>query len=63
LLEVQADLSRGPQGADKPMSCSASQLAKVASQKPRDEQSIARLLGDSHADRFGAAFLNILREV
>jgi len=27
LLECQADLSRGPEGTDKPMSCSASQLA------------------------------------
>ncbi|MCF2871648.1 DNA helicase RecQ [Octadecabacter sp. G9-8] len=62
LLEVQADLSRGPDGADKPMSCSASQLAKVASQKPRDEQAITRIIGDRHADRFGAAFLDILRE-
>lgn len=61
LLEVQADLSRGPSGADKPMSCSASQIAKVASQKPRDEAAITRLLGDRAADRFGAAFLDILR--
>ncbi|AGI70122.1 ATP-dependent DNA helicase RecQ [Octadecabacter antarcticus 307] len=62
LLEVQADLSRGPSGADKPMSCSASQIAKVASQKPRDEAAITRLLGDRAADRFGAAFLDILRD-
>jgi ATP-dependent DNA helicase RecQ len=63
LLEVQADLSRGPEGTDKPMSCSASQLAKVASQKPSDVQSITRLLGDRHADRFGTAFLSVLRDV
>jgi ATP-dependent DNA helicase RecQ len=44
------------------MSCSASQLAKVASQKPRDEAAITRLLGDRAADRFGAAFLDILRD-
>lgn len=62
LLEVQADLSRGPEGTDKPMSCSASQLAKVASQKPNDEQAIVRLLGDRHADRFGSAFLSVLRD-
>ncbi|HCP81333.1 MAG TPA: DNA helicase RecQ [Octadecabacter sp.] len=61
LLEVQADLSRGPQGTDKPMSCSASQLAKVANLKPNDEQAITRLLGDRHATRFGAAFLSVLR--
>ena len=62
LLEVQAGLSRGPEGTDKPMSCSASQLAKVASQKPRDEAALTRLLGDRHADRFGSAFLDILRD-
>ncbi|MFT7370247.1 MAG: ATP-dependent DNA helicase RecQ [Alteromonas macleodii] len=62
LLETQALLSRGPSGTDKPMSCSAAQLAKVASQKPRDEAAIARLLGERGADRFGAAFLNILRD-
>ena len=62
LLECQADLTRGPEGTDKPMSCSASQLAKVASKKPRDEQAIIRIIGDRHADRFGAAFLDILRD-
>lgn len=62
LLEVQADLSRGPNGTDKPMTCSASQLAKVASQKPRDEVALSRLLGDRHAERFGPAFLDILRD-
>jgi ATP-dependent DNA helicase RecQ len=62
LLEVQADLSRGPEGTDKPMSCSASQLAKVASQKPSDEKALSRLLGDRHADRFGTAFLSVLRD-
>ena len=30
LLEVQADLSRGACGTEKPLSCSASQLAKLA---------------------------------
>lgn len=62
LLQAQADLSRGPDGTDKPMSCSASQLAKVASQKPRDSAAITRIIGDRHADRFGTAFLDILRD-
>jgi len=60
LLEVQADLSRGPEGTDKPMSCSASQLAKVASQKPRDAAALERLIGARHAERFGNAFLEVL---
>lgn len=62
LLEAQADLSRGPDGADKPMSCSASQLAKIASQKPRDDNAMIRILGDRAAERFGPAFLDILRD-
>lgn len=60
LLEVQADLARGPEGIDKPMSCSASLLAKVASARPDDEWAMTRLLGDKRAERFGAAFLDVL---
>ncbi|MFT5742404.1 MAG: ATP-dependent DNA helicase RecQ [Paracoccaceae bacterium] len=62
LLQVQADLARGPHGADKPMSCSASQLAKVAQKKPPDIGALTRLVGDRHAERFGDAFLEILSE-
>ncbi|WP_430450022.1 DNA helicase RecQ [Rhodophyticola sp.] len=62
LLEVQAALARGPQGADKPMSCSSSQLAKVAEIQPADLGGLTRLLGDRHAERFGAAFLEVLRD-
>jgi ATP-dependent DNA helicase RecQ len=60
LLEVQADLSRGPEGTEKPMTCSAALLARVARQKPRDASAMARLLGDRYADRFGAAFLDVI---
>ncbi len=62
LLEVQADLTRGPEGMDKPLSCSASQLAKVAQLRGGDGTAIERLLGDRKAERFGAAFLDVLRE-
>ncbi len=62
LLEVQADLSRGPDGVDKPLTCSASLLAKVASTKPRDPGTLTRILGERRAERFGDAFLDILRE-
>ncbi len=62
LLQVQADLARGPHGADKPMSCSASQLAKVAQKKPPDIGALTRLVGDRHAERFGDAFLEVLSE-
>ncbi|MDF1802592.1 DNA helicase RecQ [Thalassovita sp.] len=62
LLEVQADLANGENGLQKPLSCSASLLAKVAQVRPQDSQAMARLLGDRRADRFGAAFLDVLRE-
>ena len=62
LLEVQATLARGAAGQDKPLSCSASQLAKVAQLRAADEQQLERLLGDRRAERFGPAFLDVLRE-
>lgn len=62
LLEVQADLARGTDGTDKPLSCSASQLAKVAQMRPVDGTALERLLGDRKAERFGPAFLDVLRE-
>lgn len=61
LLAVQADLARGQDGLDKPLTCSASLLAKVAQMRPQDEHAMARLLGNRRADRFGAAFLDVLR--
>jgi ATP-dependent DNA helicase RecQ len=61
LLAVQADLTRGESGSDKPLSCSASLLAKVAELRPVDEDALERLLGDRRAERFGAAFLDVLR--
>jgi ATP-dependent DNA helicase RecQ len=61
LLEVQAELSRGSDGVDKPLSCSASQLAKVAQMRPDDSQGVERVLGARRAERFAAAFLDVLR--
>ncbi|MEX0365600.1 MAG: DNA helicase RecQ [Ruegeria sp.] len=61
LLEVQTELARGPDGIDKPLTCSASQLAKVAQMRPDDEHALGRLLGERRAERFGAAFLDVLR--
>ena len=60
LLQVQADLARGQNGLQKPLSCSASLLARIASQKPRDEDGMTRLLGEKRAERFGPAFLDVL---
>ncbi|WP_227269245.1 DNA helicase RecQ [Roseobacter weihaiensis] len=62
LLEVQATLARGAEGVDKPLSCSAAQLAKVAQMRHADPQTLEKLLGDRRAERFGPAFLDVLRE-
>ncbi|MEX0369208.1 MAG: HRDC domain-containing protein, partial [Tateyamaria sp.] len=61
LLAVQAELARGADGTDKPLSCSASQLAKVAQLRPGDDAGLERLLGDRKTERFGPAFLDVLR--
>ena len=62
LLAAQADLTRGPDGTDKLMTCSAAQLAKVAQSKPRDIGGLTRIIGDRHAERFGDAFLDVLQQ-
>ncbi|SFO92683.1 DNA helicase RecQ [Tranquillimonas alkanivorans] len=62
LLAVQGQLARGEDGTEKPLSCSASLLAKVAETRPTDQDALARLLGDRRAERFGPAFLNVLSE-
>lgn len=62
LLAVQADLARGADGVEKPLSCSASLLAKVAQMRTADSSALERLLGDRRAERFGSAFLDVLRE-
>ena len=49
LLQVQADLTRGEAGIEKPLSCSASQLAKVAKLATADEQGLERILGERRA--------------
>ncbi|EAR52932.1 ATP-dependent DNA helicase RecQ [Oceanicola granulosus HTCC2516] len=62
LLQVQADLARGEDGTEKPLTCSAAVLARVAQAHPRDEADLARLMGERHAERFGRAFLEVLSE-
>lgn len=61
LMAVQSDLSNGIDGLEKPLSCSASLVARVARTRPRDPQDMARLLGERRNDRFGAAFLDVLQ--
>ena len=62
LLQVQADLARGIAGTEKPLSCSVSLLAKVAQLHAPTDASLERLLGEKRAERFGPAFLDVLRE-
>ncbi|WP_299661864.1 DNA helicase RecQ [uncultured Ruegeria sp.] len=62
LLAAQNDLARGPEGIDKPLACSASQLAKVAQMRADDPRGIEQVLGDRRHERFGAAFLDVLRQ-
>jgi ATP-dependent DNA helicase RecQ len=62
LLEVQAELARGTDGIDKPLSCSASMLAKVAQMRSGDQNALAQLLGERRTERFAGAFLDVLRE-
>jgi len=62
LLAVQADLSRGADGGEKPLTCSASLLARVAALRGGDPALLARLLGQRRAERFGEAFLEVLKE-
>ena len=61
LQKAQLTLSKGHSGLDKPLVCSASLLSKIAEVKPQDIAAIERLLGSKYADRFGEAFLDIIR--
>ncbi|MEP5762437.1 MAG: DNA helicase RecQ [Litoreibacter sp.] len=61
LLQAQSDLARGPEGIDKPMSCSASTLAKIAALHSPDIDDLIRLLGERRAERFAEPFLNVLQ--
>ncbi|CUH79836.1 DNA helicase RecQ [Tropicibacter naphthalenivorans] len=62
LLAAQSELTRGPDGTDKPLSCSASLLAKLAELRPDGLDKIERILGDKRTERFGPAFLDVLRQ-
>ena len=61
LLAVQSKLTRGSVGVDKPLSCSASLLSKIAKLKPTSLDEMAKIIGPKKTDRFGAAFLDVLK--
>ena len=62
LAEAEQRLMRGADGTLKPLSCGPSLIARLASRRPRDMDAIARIIGERRAERFGGAFLEILRE-
>ena len=62
LVAAQTALERGADGTEKPLSCSASLLAKLAEMPNADEAMLARLLGARRAERFGSVFLAVLRD-
>ena len=57
LMAVQLDLQRGPDGTDKPLSCSTAQIKRIAESRPAGADSLARHLDAPRLDRFGDAFL------
>lgn len=62
LMELQRDLHHGMDGTQKPLSCSASILAKVAEAKPGNPAAMERILGEKRWERFGTAFLDAVAE-
>ena len=60
LLEAQNRLRLGEKGVDKPRSCSASLLVKVAQRKPSSIKEMSYILDEKRTERFGTAFLDIL---
>ena len=63
LLGVQSELLLGSIGVEKPLSCSASLLSKIAKLKTRSLNEMSKIIGPQKTDRFGMAFLDILNEV
>ncbi|MEL7301207.1 MAG: DNA helicase RecQ [Pseudomonadota bacterium] len=63
LLAAQSDLQYGPMGTEKPMSCSASTLRQIAERRPQSRDELARIqgVGETKAERFGDAFLDVLK--
>nr|WP_323038182.1 DNA helicase RecQ [Pararhodobacter sp.] len=62
LMDAEQSLMRGACGTLKPLSLTTAQRARLASQKPGDIAGLTRLIGEKSAERFGPAFLDILRE-
>src|SRR5690606_21684849 len=57
LAAAQRRLERGETGVDKPLSCTAATLARIAAARPRSLDALGRHLDPPRLDRFGQAFL------
>ena len=64
LAEIQLRLARGEDGTGKPLSCSQTELRRIAVAKPSTLSELDRVgaLGPQKIDRFGEAFLDAIRE-
>jgi len=64
LQDAQARLTRGEDGTGKYLSCTHSTLRHLAERRPASLEEMRRLpgMGAQKVDRFGAAFLDVLRE-
>ena len=62
LMQVQAELTHGTRGLDKPLSCSASLVAKVAALHSPNPNALLEILGERRAERFASAFLDVLQQ-
>lgn len=65
LNDVQVQLARGTDGIGKHLSCTQSTLRHIAERRPSTLAELADIqgMGDQKIDRFGIAFLDVLREV
>ena len=64
LAEAQLRLSRGEDGTGKFLSCTHTTLSQIAERRPSSLEEMARIqgMGEMKVDRFGLAFLDILRD-
>jgi ATP-dependent DNA helicase RecQ len=64
LAEVQLDLSRGEDGTGKHLSCTHSTLRAIAERRPSTLAEMAGIqgMGEQKVERFGTAFLAVLRQ-
>jgi ATP-dependent DNA helicase RecQ len=61
LADAAQTLGYGEDGVGKFMSLTQAQIRHVAERRPRDLAALGRIIGEAKAERFGAAFLRVLR--